>query len=494
MVSQKMNSGSSYPTGAFINGQFIQANGPNFDVIDPGTGKAWISLKSCTEEHVEPAVQAAEVAFRSYKTLPPRARAQLLLKWDQLIREHKEEIAKILVLETGKPYKEAIAEVDYALTFSWWMVGEAERQHGSTINGASPENRFLTIKQPLGVVAALTPWNFPVALMVRKVATALAAGCTVVAKPSPETPISTLLLASLAKEAGFPDGCFNVLPCDIEHTPEIGKALCEHPVVQKVTFTGSTQIGKLLAKQCASTLKKLTLELGGNGPFIIFDDADVEKAVNSLMQCKFRHAGQTCVCAQRVFVQKSVYTQVADLLKQKIQSELKQGNGFDEAVNLGPLTTPRSIAKAEAHVQDAVNKGAKVVSGGKKKTDVDGFFFEPTLLTGMNDTMIISHEETFAPVLGMYSFETEEEVIKRANDTPMGLTSYFFTQDADRVWRILEALETGNVGINTGMTTSAEAPFGGWHDSGYGKEAGASYGINEYLKVKTATWKVDFGK
>lgn len=449
-----------------------------------------------------------------------RERARLILKWDELIRENKEDLAQLLVFETGKPYAEALGEVDYALTFSWWMAGEAERQYGSVANGNGPgptaNNRFVIIKQPVGVVATLTPWNFPIALFVRKVATALAAGCTVVNKPSPETPITCLALGLLAKRAGFAPGVINILPCDLGNTPSIGLALCQHPTVSKISFTGSTRIGKLLAQQCAPYLKKLTLELGGNGPFIIFEDADLDKAINNLMACKFRHAGQTCVCAQRVFVQESILEKVEQMLAKRIKSDLKMGHGMEKGTTLGPLTTPRSIGKAKSHVDDAIEKGAKLITGyspnlsppGSASSNIssastlntvntesvpqEGYFFPPTLISNVNDKMLVTQEESFAPVLSLLPFSTEEEVIERANNTSMGLTSYVFSSNADRLWRCFENIETGNVGINVGMTTSAEAPFGGWKESGYGKEAGLGYGIEEYLKVKSATWRIDF--
>lgn len=478
---------------AYVNGALVSGSGPEFAVLDPADGAEWIRLKSCTAKDVETAVQGAETAFKDFKKVPARERARMILEWDRLMRENKEDLAKLITLETGKPLREARGEVDYALTFSWWMAGEAERAHGSTVAGANPANRFLITKQPVGVVGCLTAWNFPIALLVRKVATAFAAGCTAVAKPSPETPLSAVAVAILASKAGFPPGALNVLPCDTERTPEIGKAICEHPVVQKVSFTGSSNIGKLIASQCAPTLKKLTLELGGNGAFIIFDDADLDRTIPWLMQCKFRSSGQTCVCAQRVFVHSSIHDKAVALLKQHMQG-LKVGAGLDEATTMGPLTTPRSVGKIESHLRDAVSKGASVVLGGNVPQGLPhgGYYFEPTLLTGVTDDMLIATEETFGPVLPVYTFETEDEVVQRANNTCMGLTSYFFTKDADRVWRVYEALECGNVGINTGMTTSAEAPFGGWHDSGYGKEAGLGYAINEYLKVKTGTWNVDF--
>ncbi|ODV91272.1 hypothetical protein CANCADRAFT_122059 [Tortispora caseinolytica NRRL Y-17796] len=473
-----------------IDGAWIEKD-TKFDVIDPGTENVWAQVSTATVDDVEAAVAAAEKAFATYSQIPGRERGKMILKWDELIRKYKPDIARLISLETGKPFHESIAELDYALTFTWWMAGEAERQHGSTMEGALPGNRFVVIKKPIGVVACLMPWNFPVALACRKIATALAAGCTVVAKPSPETPLSTLAVAHLLELAGFPPGVVNVLPTDNANTPPIGEALCRHPVVQKVSFTGSTAVGKLLASQCAGTLKKLTLELGGNGAFIVFPDSDLEKAATWLMACKFRNAGQVCVTAQRVFVHSSVLDEFADLMKGKIEA-LKQGPAFEEGVTLGPVTTKRSVEKIHRHVQNAVSNGATVITGGSPNTSLKGFFFQPTLLKGMTDTMTISCEETFGPVVALYSFETEKEVVERANNTSMGLTSYLFTKDADRIWRIMEKLEVGNVGINTGMTTSAEAPFGGWHDSGYGKEAGKEYGISEYLKIKSATWKVDF--
>ncbi|VVT55004.1 uncharacterized protein SAPINGB_P004371 [Magnusiomyces paraingens] len=485
-------------TGAFINNEFITPKGPTFDVIDPATGKPWIALTSCTVADVSSAVDAATAAFPSYSKLSARERARLILAWDDLIRSNREDLAHILVFETGKPYNEALGEVDYALTFSWWMAGEAERQHGSVANGNGPgptaDNRMVVIKQPVGVVACLTPWNFPIALFVRKVATALAAGCTVVAKPSPETPISSLALAELARRAGIPKGVLNILPCDSGNTPSIGKSLCEHPTIAKISFTGSTAVGKLLATQCAPYLKKLTLELGGNGPFIIFEDADLEKAVTNLMACKFRHAGQTCVCAQRVFVQASIYDRVLDMLKDRMQKELNPGHGLDNKTTIGPLTTPRSVKKAQSHVDDAIQRGASKVVSIEVPSTTTGYFFSPTLLANVTDDMLVAKEESFAPILSLFTFDSEIEVLRRANATSMGLTSYVFSQDSDRLWRMFEGIETGNVGLNVGMTTSAEAPFGGWHDSGYGKEAGLGYGIGEYLKVKTATWRINFSK
>lgn len=490
-----------YQPSLFINNEFVPASGEDFDVLDPATGQTWATLASATAADAERAVDAAHDAFHgsAWRSLTARERARLLLEWDRLIRANKADLAQLLVFETGKPLREAEGEVDYALTFCWWMAGEAERQHGSIANGNGPgpsaNNRFLVTKYPIGVVATLTPWNFPIALFLRKAATALAAGCTVVNKPSPETPLSANALAYLAREAGFPPGTINILPCNEANTPLIGSALCTHAKVQKVSFTGSTPVGKKLAAQCASSLKKLTLELGGNGPFIIFNDADLDHAVAQLMLCKFRHAGQTCVCAQRVFVQSDIYDKVVDLLTARMQEDLTPGHGLDPATTLGPLTTPRSLDKAHAHVSDAVSRGAKAitpVAAPNSSVSSAGYFFPPTLLLNASDTMAVASEESFAPIVSLFRFDTESEVLARANDTAMGLTSYVFTSNADRIWRVMETIETGNVGINVGLTTSAEAPFGGWHDSGYGKEAGMGYGIAEYLKVKTATWSVNW--
>lgn len=486
-----------FQPGLFINNAFVQPEGPEFEVIDPGTGKAWTTLASATADDVATAVSAAQTAFRQFKNVTARERAKLLVEWDRLIRANKQDIAILLVLETGKPLKEAIAEIDYALSFVWWMAGEAERTTGSLINGNGPgpgaNNRFLVMKQPVGVVATLTPWNFPVALFLRKAATAIAAGCTLVSKPSPETPMTASALAKLASEAGFPPGVINILPCNEENTPAIGEALCVHPKVQKVSFTGSTPVGKLLSTQCAPHLKKLTLELGGNGPFIIFEDADLENAVAQLMVAKFRNAGQTCVCPQRVFVQESVRAKVIELLQERMKSDLVMGHGSDEGVTLGPLTTARSLTKANAHVADALAKDAVLIAPlGRDTPANDGYFFAPIILNDCSDDMALAHAESFAPILPIFPFLSEASVIARANHTSMGLTAYVFTTDANRVWRLMTQLDTGNIGVNVGLTTSAEAPFGGWKDSGVGKEAGQGYGIEEYLKVKSVTWGIDW--
>jgi succinate-semialdehyde dehydrogenase/glutarate-semialdehyde dehydrogenase len=371
------------------------------------------------------------------------------MKWDTLIREARSDIAKIITHETGKPIAEAYGEIDYSTGFTWWFAGEAERINGGIATPAAPGRRVFTVKQPIGVAAALVPWNFPMAMILRKAGAALAAGCTMVIKPSPETPITTLALVHLAQKAGFPAGALNVLTTDLENTPALSEALCTHPLVKKVTFTGSTRVGKLIASHCAQGLKKVTLELGGNCPFIIFDDANLNQALDQLMLLKWRHAGQACITANRVYVQAGVYDKFAEMLKEKT-SKLVIGHGAAEGTTLGPLTTPRSLTKAASQVEDAKKLGAKVILGGNEIKDKGGYFFEPTILTDMTKEMLISSEESFAPIAALYKFETEEEVVQLANDTSMGLASYAFTKNIDRMWRMLENLEAGMIGMNTG--------------------------------------------
>lgn len=394
-------------------------------------------------------MEVAHAAFEEYKKTTPRQRAQWLLKWDSLIRAAKADLAKIVTYETGKPLAESHGEIDYATSFTWWFAGEAERIQGSISVPSVPNRRVFTIKQPIGVAAALVPWNFPIAMVLRKAGAALAAGCTMVVKPSPETPISVLALGYLAQKAGFPAGVFNVLTTDLENTPSLSEALCKHPLVKKVTFTGSTRVGKLIASHCAHGLKKLTLELGGNCPFIVFDDANLDQALDQLMALKWRHAGQACITANRIYVQSGIYDKFAQLLKERT-SKLVVGHGAAEGTTMGPLTTPRSIDKALTQVSDARKLGANVLLGGNKITSQNGYFFEPTILTDMTKEMLVSREETFAPIAALFKFETEEQVVRLANETSMGLASYAFTKNIDRMWRMLENLEAGMIGMNTG--------------------------------------------
>jgi len=412
------------------------------------------------------------------------------MKWDTLIRENKEDLAQILTHETGKPLAEARGEIDYASGFTWWFSGEAERIRGAVSQPAQPGRRHFTVKQPIGVAAALVPWNFPIAMILRKCSAAFAAGCTMVVKPSPETPLSVLSLAYLAEQAGFEPGVMNVLTTDLENTPSLSEALCTHDLIKKVTFTGSTRVGKLIAKMCAEGLKKVTLELGGNSPFIIFDDANLDQACEALMALKWRHAGQACITANRIYVQKGVYKEFTELVAKKTK-ELKVGHGAKEGTTLGPLTTPRSIDKALAHVEDAKKNGARILFGGNKVNIDDGYFFEPTIVLDAHDGLMLAQEEQFSPIAAFFPFDTEDEVVKAANDTSMGLASYFFTKNVDRTWRLLENLEAGQIGMNTGNMSSAEIPFGGIKMSGYGKESGKDVAVEEYLITKTGVLSLE---
>ncbi|KAF4612822.1 hypothetical protein G7Y89_g15551 [Cudoniella acicularis] len=476
---------------SYVGGNWVEAkSGKRFDVVDPGNGKVWASAPDNNADDVDVAVKAAYTAFQSYKKVNPRTRAQWLLKWDALIRENRDDIAHIVTYETGKPLAESQGELDYALGFTWWFAGEAERITGTIQTPSAPGRRVFTVKQPVGVAAALVPWNFPIAMILRKAGAALAAGCTMIVKPSPETPLSVLALANLAEQAGFPKGVFSVLTTSLENTPPLSEALCRHPLIKKVTFTGSTRVGKLVAKLCSDGLKKVTLELGGNCPFLIFDDADLNQALDALMALKWRHAGQACITANRVYVQKGVYDKFAELLKERT-SKLVVGHGAEKGTTMGPVTTPRSLDKAANQVADAKKHGGQVVLGGGKVAGKSGYFFEPTIILGAKKEMLITEEETFAPVLALYSFDTEEEVVEAANNTSMGLASYFFTKNVDRTWRLLENLEAGMIGMNTGNASAAESPFGGIKESGYGKESGKDVAINEYLITKTGTLTLD---
>ncbi|KAM3074116.1 hypothetical protein ACMFMF_006139 [Clarireedia jacksonii] len=487
----ELKNASLFHDQSYVNGNWVEAkSGKRFDIIDPGSGKVWASAPDNDASDVDAAVQAAHTAFESFKKVNPRTRAQWLLKWDSLIRENKDDLAKIVTYETGKPIAESLGELDYALGFTWWFAGEAERITGTIQTPAAPGRRVFTVKQPIGVAAALVPWNFPIAMILRKAGAALAAGCCMVVKPSPETPLSVLSLAMLAEQAGFPKGVFSVLTTSLENTPPLSEALCRHPLVKKVTFTGSTRVGKLVAQLCSEGLKKVTLELGGNCPFIVFDDADLNQAADALMVLKWRHAGQACITANRVYVQRGIYKQFAELMREKT-AKLKLGHGAEQGSTLGPLTTSRGLEKAASHVEDAKKHGGQVVLGGNKSKDSNGYFFEPTIILGAKKEMQITVEESFAPLLALYEFETEEEVVQLANDTSMGLASYFFTKNVDRTWRLLETLEAGMIGMNTGNSSAAESPFGGIKESGYGKESGKDIAVNEYLITKTGTLTVD---
>ncbi|KAI0841155.1 aldehyde dehydrogenase [Hypoxylon sp. FL0890] len=472
---------------AYVNGKWVEAkSGKRFDIIDPGSNQKFASCPDMAAQDVDDAVKAAHEAFQVFRTFTPRTRADLLAKFDALIREHKDDLATILVYETGKPLVEAYGEIEYAASFTRWFTGEAERVQGTTFPAAIPGRRIFTIKQPLGVTAALVPWNFPIAMVLRKAGAALAAGCTMVAKPSPETPLSALTLAYLAEKAGYPKGVFNVLPTTLANTPSLSEALCKHPLVKKVSFTGSTRVGKILAAHCADGLKKLTLELGGNCPFVVFDDANLDQTIDALMPLKFRHAGQACITANRVYVQRGIYDKFADLLAEKTR-QIRVGHGIDKNTTMGPLTVPTGLDKVAGQVEDAKKNGGTILTGGNRINLNNGYFFEPTIITNASQSMKIASEETFGPVLALFPFDTEEEAVKLANDTSMGLASYCFTKNVDRMWRMFENLEAGMIGLNSGNSSAAESPFGGIKDSGFGKESGKDVAINEYLITKTGT-------
>ena len=425
---------------SYVHGEWVKAkSGKTFDVVDPGSDKAWISCPDNDAGDVDAAIQSAAKAFKEYGIMNPRKRAELLLEWHRLITENKDDIAQILTHETGKPLSESYGELAYSLGFTWWFAGEAERIQGAVSTPSAPNRRTFVIKQPIGVAVALVPWNFPIAMILRKAGAAFAAGCPMVVKPSPETPLTCLTLAHLATKAGFPPGVFNVLTTSLENTPALSEAMITHPLTKKVTFTGSTRVGKLVAGLCAKGLKKCTLELGGNCPFIVFDDANLEQALEQFMLLKWRHAGQACITANRLYVQAGVYDKFTEMLVSKT-SKLKMGHGAAEGTTIGPVTTPRGLAKAKEQADDAVKHGAKLVLGTgqpeKGSTEeegagagngVGGYFMAPTILTGMNQDMLMAKDETFGPVCGLFKFDSEEEVVKLANETSMGLGKFLFS-------------------------------------------------------------------
>lgn len=463
----------------FIAGKWVDAdNKKTFNVLNPFDGKILGQVPECGTDETKRAIQAASDAWEKWRNLTAMQRSEILWRWAKLIDENKEDLAKLMTLEQGKPINEARGEINYANSFIKWFAEEGRRIYGDIIASNNPNQHLLVIKQPIGVVGAITPWNFPSAMITRKCAPALAAGCPIVIKPAEETPFSALALAVLADEAGFPAGVFNV----ITGIPEqIGGELTSNPLVRKISFTGSTAVGKLLMKQCASTVKKISLELGGNAPFIVFDDADLEAAIKGVIASKFRNTGQTCVCANRILVQDKVYDAFAKKLIAAVE-DLKVGNGLDENVQQGPLINEDAVKKVEAHIADALQQGAKLVCGGKQ-LPLGKLFFEPTVLTDVTPKMRIAKEETFGPVAPLFRFHTEEEAIKLSNATEFGLASYFYSQDIHRIWRVAEGLEYGMVGINAGVISTEVAPFGGVKESGIGRE-GSKYGIEDYVEIK----------
>jgi len=465
-------------TDALIGGDWL-AGGARFEVCDPATGQRLTDVANLGAADAEAAIAAANKAWPAWRAKSAKERAAVLMKWFALLHQHADDLARIMTAEQGKPLAEAKGEVAYGASFLEWFAEEARRIYGETIPSTDNNKRFLVIKQPIGVCAAITPWNFPIAMITRKVAPALAAGCPVILKPAEATPLSALAVAELAQRAGMPAGVLNILTADAEQSIAIGKVLCASDVVRHLSFTGSTEVGRILAAQCAPTIKKLSLELGGNAPFIVFDDADLDSAVEGAMISKYRNAGQTCVCANRLYAQEGIYDSFVKKLADKAKT-IKVGNGFESGVNQGPLIDAQAMAKVEAHVADALAKGAKLVAGGRR---IGERFYTPTVLAEVTPDMLCAREETFGPVAPVFRFKTEAEAIAAANNTEFGLASYFYSRDIGRIFRVGEALEYGMVGINTGLISTAEVPFGGVKQSGLGRE-GAHHGIDDYVEIK----------
>jgi len=460
----------------FVDGQWIGE--PKLPVTNKATGDVMARVPDFGEAETRAAIEAANRAFPGWSKLLAKDRARMVRRWYELVVEHADELALLLTNEQGKPLAEAKGEILYAAGFIEFAAEEAKRINGETIPTFKADARIVVIKQPVGVVAAITPWNFPAAMITRKAGPALAVGCTMVVKPASETPLTALALAALAEMAGIPKGVFNVIT---GKASVIGKELTGNPTVRALSFTGSTEIGRILMAQCAPTIKKMGLELGGNAPFIVFDDADLDKAVGGAMASKYRNAGQTCVCANRIYVQEGVYDAFAEKLAQQVK-KMKVGAGTDEGVTTGPLINKAAVEKVEEHVADAVKHGAKVALGGRKHS-LGGNFYEPTILVDVTPEMMVSREETFGPVAPLFKFKTEDDVIAMANDTPFGLAAYFYSRDIGRVWRVGEALECGIIGINEGIISSEVAPFGGYKQSGLGRE-GSHHAVEEYLEIK----------
>jgi succinate-semialdehyde dehydrogenase/glutarate-semialdehyde dehydrogenase len=473
-----LNDPTLLKTDAFINGQWLQGSS-RFDVNDPATGLKLADVANLGPKDATAAIDAANAALPAWRHKTGKERHAILLKWYQLLMANVEDLGRIMTAEQGKPFAEAKGEVAYGASFVEWYAEEAKRVNGETLPQFDNNRRLMVLKQPIGVCAAITPWNFPLAMITRKVAPALAAGCTVVIKPAELTPLSALAAAELALRAGIPAGVLNVLTADGDNSIAVGKVFCASDVVRHISFTGSTEVGRILMAQSAPSVKKLSLELGGNAPFIVFDDADVDSAVDGAMASKYRNAGQTCVCANRIYVQDAVYDAFVEKFAAKVKA-LKVGNGFDDGVVQGPLIEDAAVEKVKRHVADALAKGGKLLAGGKALT---GQFFEPTVISEATSDMLCAREETFGPFAPVFRFKKEQEAIDAANNTEFGLASYFYSRDIGRIYRVAEALEYGMVGINVGVIATEHVPFGGVKQSGLGRE-GSSHGMDEYLEMK----------
>jgi succinate-semialdehyde dehydrogenase/glutarate-semialdehyde dehydrogenase len=454
-------------------------SGESFPVVDPATGQTIEDVARMGAAETTRALRRAEEALPAWRGMLARDRARIMRRWSDLMLEHEEQLARLLTTEQGKPLAESRAEIVYAASFLEWFGEEAKRVYGDTIPTYMRDRRVVVTKEPVGVTAGITPWNFPAAMVTRKAAPALAAGCTMVLKPAEQTPLSALAVAKLGEDAGLPPGVFGLVTGSAEDAPEIGRTLTSSPVVRKLGFTGSTEVGKLLMAQCAAQVKKVSLELGGNAPFIVFDDADLDEAVAGALTCKFRNSGQTCISANRIFVQSPVYDAFVDKLV-VAASALPVGSGLDPETKIGPLIEQQAIDKVERHVADALERGGELLTGGE---GLGGLFYQPTVITGVPADAVMSYEETFGPVAGIARFDSEAEAIAQANDTPYGLAAYFYSRDMGRIWRVSEGLEYGIIGINTGFVSTEVAPFGGVKESGIGRE-GSKYGIDEWLEIK----------
>ena len=465
-------------TAALVNGQWLDGSN-RFDVNDPATGLKLADVANLGPADAEAAIAAANAAWGPWKTKTAKERSAILRKWFDLLMAHQDDLARIMTAEQGKPFPEAKGEVAYGASFVEWFAEEAKRVNGETLPQFDNNRRLLVLKQPIGVCAAITPWNFPLAMITRKVAPALAAGCPVVIKPAEQTPLTALAAAELAIRAGIPAGVLNIITADGDHSIAIGKVFCASDVVRHISFTGSTEVGRILMAQSAPSVKKMSLELGGNAPFIVFEDADIDSAVEGAFASKYRNAGQTCVCSNRFYVQESVYEEFATKFAAKVKTA-KVGNGFADGVNQGPLIEPSALDKVERHVKDAIAKGGRVLTGGKR---LDGQFFEPTVIADASADMVCAKEETFGPFAPIFKFKTEQDAIFAANNTEFGLASYFYSRDVGRIFRVSEALEYGMVGINVGILATEHVPFGGVKQSGLGRE-GSHHGMDDYVEIK----------
>jgi len=479
-LSSLLSDPSLLATKGYVNGEWIDASdGATFGVSNPARGDEICAVADLTRIDVNRAVAAAAVAQKSWAALTAKERANTLRKWFDLMVENADDLGIILTAEMGKPVAEAKGEIIYGASFIEWFAEEAKRVYGETIPGHQADKRITVIKQPIGVVGSITPWNFPNAMITRKAGPALAAGCAFVARPAAETPLSALALAVLAERAGIPAGVFNVVPST--HSSDVGKEFCENPIVRKLTFTGSTEVGRILLRQAADQVMKCSMELGGNAPFIVFDDADLDAAVEGAMICKFRNNGQTCVCANRIYVQAAVYDEFAKKLAVAV-GNLNVGDGLNDGITTGPLINSDAVTKVQEHLDDATGKGAEILMGGKGH-NLGGTFYQPTVVTGVTQDMSVAQDETFGPLAALFKFDTVDEVIEMANDTIFGLASYFYAKDLSRVYKVAEALEYGMVGVNTGIISTEVAPFGGVKQSGLGRE-GSRHGMEDYLEMK----------